>query len=240
MTALDLWSHEIRGAGRAALLAPPAFVLATLLLAAFGARLGSRAGTTAWMLLWAVETGIPLIAGLAAASVIGRDRATELQLSLPARYRSTVLRRLAVIAGWAALCALALSSLLIVTGWWDVFAALPAFPLGTAAVPAGQLTWLAPAVWLTALGLLAAAVFRSTVAATTTVAVVWVFEQVLSGPLRESAAPRLLYLSATARGAAPGAWLPNRLGLICTALPLLGAAWALLGNTERILGGERG
>ncbi|MER5422488.1 hypothetical protein [Streptosporangium roseum] len=231
MKPLDLWSHEIRRAGPSALLAPPALVVLIALLAAFGTRLGSREGNTAWFLLGAVETGIPLLTGTAAASLIGRDRAVELQSTLPTGYRSTLLRRLAVTVGWAGLCALAASALLIATGWWDL---MPGVPGGLT----GQLTWLSPMLWLSALGLLAAATFRSTTAAATVVAFVWVFEQVFSSVFRESPVFRLLHLFATTRGTAPGEWLPNRLTLLSTAVLLLAAAWPLLGDAERTLGGE--
>ncbi|WP_406318779.1 hypothetical protein OHA77_15315 [Streptosporangium sp. NBC_01639] len=231
MRPLGLWSHEIRRAGPTALLAPPVLVLLIALLAGFGTRLGSREGNTAWFLMTAMETGVPLVAGLAAASLVGRDRAVELQLTLPTGYRSTLLRRLVVTVGWTALCALAASALLIATGWWEV---LPGAPGGLT----GQLTWLSPTLWLAALGLLAAVALRNTAAATSLIAFLWVLEQVLSSAMQESTAPRLLHLFATTRGTAPGDWLPNRLTLLATALLLAAAAWPLLGNAERILGGE--
>ncbi|MEU8268140.1 hypothetical protein AB0B89_13315 [Sphaerisporangium sp. NPDC049002] len=231
MKRFDLWSHEIGRAGPAALVMPPALVLLTGLLALFGTRLGSLEGNTAWMLLGAVEAGFPLMTGIAAASLIGRDPAVELQLTLPSGYRVTLLRRLAVTSGWAALCATAATALFMATGWWDV---VPGTPGGLA----GQLTWLAPTVWLTALGLLAAAAFRSTVAATTTVAMVWLLEQVVGDVLRGNAVTRSLYLFATSHGAGADDWSVNRVTLLVTAMALLAAAWPLLGDAERVLGGE--
>ena len=50
--------------------------------------------------------------------------------------------------------------------------------------------------------------------------------------------PRLLYLFPTTRWGAAAEWLPNRLTLLSTALLLVAAAWPLLGNAERTLGGE--
>ncbi|ACZ84168.1 hypothetical protein [Streptosporangium roseum] len=231
MKPLDLWSHEIRRAGPAAMLAPPALVVLIALLAAFGTRLGSREGNTAWFLLGAVETGIPLLTGTAAASLIGRDRAVELQLTLPTGYRSTLLRRLAVTAGWSCLCALAASALLTVTGWWDL---MPGVPGGLT----GQLTWLSPMLWLSALGLLAAVALRSASAAAAVVGAVWVFGQVFHGVLQANPVSRSLALFATTYGTPPGEWLPNRLTLLSTAPLFLAAAWLLLGAAERTLGGE--
>ncbi|GAA3087799.1 hypothetical protein [Streptosporangium carneum] len=231
MKRLDLWSHEIRRAGPTALLGPPALVVLAVLLAAFGTRIGSREGNTARFLVAFVEMGIPLLTGLLAASLVGRDRAVELRLALPSAYRATLLRRLAVTVGWAGVCALAISALLTAGGWWE---RLPLSPGGVA----GQLAWLSPTLWLTALGLLAYAASRTTVAATATVALVWVVEQALSEALRDNPASRWLYLFATTRGVADGDWLPNRLVLLATALPLAVAAWFLLGDVERFLGGE--
>jgi hypothetical protein len=231
MKSLDLWSHEVRRAGPAALLAPPALVLLIVLLTTFGTRLDSREGNVAWFLLGALETGIPLVAGLAAVSLVGRDRTVELRLTLPVGYRSTLLRRLVVTVGWAAFCALAASALLITTGWWDLTPGAPG-------ALTGQLTWLSPLLWLSALGLLAAVTLRSTTAAASVVAFAWVFEQVFSSVLRESAVSRLLYLFPTTRWGAVGEWLPNRLTLLSTALLLVATAWPLLGNAERTLEGE--
>lgn len=231
MRSLDLWSHEMKRAGPAALLAPPALVLLVVFLVAFGTRLGSHEGNTARFLMTILETGIPLLAGIAAASLIGRDRAVELQLTLQMGYRSTLLRRLAVMVGWTALCALVVSALLVVTGWWDL---LPAASHGLA----GQLAWLSPMLWLTALGLLVAAALRSAAAATAIVSFVWLFEQMLAHLFQESLMLRLFHMFATTYGTAPDEWLPNRLTLLATALLLAAAAWPLLGDAERTLGGE--
>ncbi|MCC5581322.1 hypothetical protein IMZ11_37530 [Microtetraspora sp. AC03309] len=232
MKPLELWTHELRRAGPATLVGPPALVLLMAVLAIFGARLGSRESNTAFMLLASLEMAIPLMTGMAAASSLGRDHAVELQLTMPVGYRSTLLRRLAVTVGWTGLCALAGSALLAVGGWWEL---VPGAPRGLAV----QLTWLAPALWLAALGLLASAAFGGTVAATTTVAFVWVAEQVFAGPLQASLPSRLLYLFATTRGTVPDDWTANRIVLLCTAIPLVAAAWLLLGHAERVLGGEK-
>ncbi|WP_152990441.1 hypothetical protein [Sphaerimonospora mesophila] len=232
MKPLDLWAHELRRTGPAALAGPPALVLLMALLSMFGAWLGSRESTTAFMLAGALEMAMPLITGMAAASSLGRDHAVELQLTLPVSYRSTVLRRLAVMAGWTGLCAAAGSAVLTLGGWW---ALVPGAPNGLAV----QLVWLAPALWLAALGLLASAAFGSAVAATTTVAFVWITEQVATETLQSVPASRLFYLFATMRGTVPGDWTANRVVLLCTAVPLIAAAWPLLGRPERILGGEK-
>ncbi|MFC4060095.1 hypothetical protein ACFOWE_17460 [Planomonospora corallina] len=228
MKPVDLWRHELRRAGPAALLGPAVLALLLGLLAVFGERLGSREGTTAAFLLGGVEAGVPLLAGVTAAWLPRRDPVTELRLTLPGGHRAAVLRRLALTTGWTALCALVLSSLLMAAGWWDHL------PYGR---PAGQLVWLAPALWLTALGLLAAAALRDTGAATTVVTAVWAAE-LLFPSLLDDPVLRAFHLFATVHGADAADWPVNRLVLLSTALPLAAAAWLLLGDAERVLRDE--
>ena len=227
MTSLPLWRYEVRRVGWAALLTPP---LAAAVVAGFalvdrspGADERSASGN----LFAALEMALPLVTGIGAASLVGRDPTVELQLTLPTRYRTTLLRRLAVLLGWTGLVALAIAAYLIGTGWpW------------THGTVVGQLIWLAPTLWLAAVGLLAGAVLRSPAAAGGLVAVLWLVEQLFRATFQEHAWSRLLYLFATTRGAVPGDWMANRLTLVGTALALGVAAWALLGRTERLVGGE--
>ncbi|GAA2871561.1 hypothetical protein GCM10010517_31860 [Streptosporangium fragile] len=231
MRPFDLWSHEIRRAGPGALAAPPVLLLAiTLMIVCNG--FGAHEGSAAWMLLVLIEAGAPLVVGIAAASMIGSDRMLELQLTAPTSYRSTLLRRLAVTLGWTGVCTMAGSALVIATGWWD---RLGDAPQGLSA----QLTWLSPALWMAALGLFASAALRSGVAATTLLAFLWLAEQMFGAALQENPVTRLISLFATTQKITPEDWLPNRLTLLATALLLAAAAWYLLGDTERILGGEK-
>ncbi|WP_283133432.1 hypothetical protein [Rhizohabitans arisaemae] len=230
MKPLALWSHELRRAGPAALLAAPILATLTSLFAVFSTELGTRDGVTEWFLLGAVEMGIPLVAGMAAASLLGQDRALELQLTFPRRYRGTVLRRLTVAFGAVAGSSLICSAVLLAAGWRNLS---PDYPASLT----GQLTWLAPTLWLAALGLFAAAVLRSTAGATTVVAFVWGLQQLTTAILQENHVTRLLYLFDTTRGTVPEDWLWNRFTLLATALPLLAVAWYLLGDTEWVKGG---
>ena len=49
-----------------------------------------------------VEGVLPLGTAIAVARLLGADPALELQLSYPAAYRRTLLRRAALVAGWSA------------------------------------------------------------------------------------------------------------------------------------------
>lgn len=231
MKPLQLWAYEVRRAGPAALAGPPAIASAITLFSLVAAQMGTREGNTARFLMSGVEMGIPLAAGVTAATLVGRDRAVEIQLTVPTSYRSTLLRRLAVTTGWAAICAVAVSALLVATGWWQRWP-------GSHDGLEGQLTWLAPTLWLTALGLLAAALLRSVAAATSIVALVWTLEQAFAAILQQDTWSRMLFLFATTRGAVPADWLANRMTLVASALVLAALAWPLLGSCERLLGGE--
>jgi hypothetical protein len=229
---IDLWRYEVRRAGWAALLTPPVATAALVLVAL----LDSGAATdraTARNLVAALEMAMPLAAGIGAASLVGRDPAVELQLTVPTAYRSTLLRRLAVTLGWAGLLSVLVVAGLAATGWWARWPESHGPYLG-------QLVWLAPTLGLGGLGFLAGAVFRGPAAAGSLVAACWIVEQVFAGAVQEHAWSRLFYLFATTRGAVPEDWTANRLTLVAAALALGALGWLLLGRGERLLRGEAG
>lgn len=223
MRPIDLWRYEVRRAGWTALLTPPVATAALVLLA-----LLDGGGAEDRNLLAALEMALPLAAGVGAASLVGRDPAAELQLTMPTSYRSTLLRRLAVTLGWAALLAVVVVGVLVTAGW------LPE----DRDVLSGQLIWLAPTVWLGGLGFLAGAALRSPAAAGGLVTTWWIVQQVFPGLLQGRDWSRPLFLFATMRGAAPQDWAANRLTLVTTSLVLGGLGWVLLGRVERLLRGE--
>jgi hypothetical protein len=172
--------------------------------------------------------GLPLAAGVGAASLVGADPAVELQLTLPTAYRATILRRLAVTAAWVALIALSAAAFMVASGWWHRWpAAHP--PL------VGQLTWLAPTVCLAGLGLLAGALSGSPAVATVVISSLWVFEFAAVGPLQEHRWSRLLYLFATTRGTVEADWTANRLTLLAAGVAMTAAGWLLLRHPTRLL-----
>lgn len=219
----------MRRAGPTALLGPPIAAAAGVAFALLNAQQGDT--STARILLGALEMAIPLAAGVSCASLVGRDPAVELQLTAPTAYRVTLLRRTAVAVGWAAAVAVVLAVALIVTGWWG------RWPANHGTV-AGQLTWVAPTVALSGVGLAAGAVFRSPAAAGALVTTLWAVQQFFADLAQRHGPGRLLYLFATTRGAAPGDWAANRLTLVAAGLALAALAVVLLGRKERLIGGE--
>jgi hypothetical protein len=224
---LTLWRYEVRRAGWAALLGPPVAVV-------LGASLGlagtlSSEATTARVLLGTLEMAVPLAAGVGCASLVGRDPATEIQLTVPTPYRFTLLRRLVVTLGWAAAVAALAAVVLIATGWWERWPANH----GTLA---GQLTWLAPTLGLGAVGFAAGAAFRGPAAAGAVVTSLWILQQVFADLVQQHYPGRLLYLFATTGGAVPGDWAANRLTLIGVAAVLIVLALVVLDRRERLIG----
>lgn len=97
MTTTALWAQETRRAGPAALGLPilTAAAVAAVSVLVHAHTDGATAGPTMVKL---VADLFPVTAGLAAAAVLGRESALELQLTVPTAYRATVARRLAVLA----------------------------------------------------------------------------------------------------------------------------------------------
>jgi hypothetical protein len=223
---LTLWRHEARRAGWAGLLGPPIAIVLGVAAALANPQQGDT--TTARILLGTLEMAIPLAAGVACASLVGRDPAVELQLTAPTAYRVTVLRRMAVTLGWTAAVAVPAAAVLIATGWW---ARWP----DNHGVLAGQLTWVSPTLGLSGLGLAAATVFRSPAAAGALVTTLWAIQQFFAGAAQEHLPGRLLYLFATTRGAARDDWTANRLTLLGVAGALITLALVVLGRSERLI-----
>lgn len=97
-----IWLYEVRRCGRSALALPPLAAAAVgIASAVFGANHVLRSA--------AIEA-IPLVAGLACAAAVGRERSIEVQLSVPTPYPVTVGRRVALVLGTTA-CAVVLSGL---------------------------------------------------------------------------------------------------------------------------------
>jgi hypothetical protein len=227
MRPLTLWQYEVRRAGWTALLGP--LLVVPLGIGVVLVDPPASDTSTARILLGILEMGVPLAVGVGCASLVGRDAAAEIQLTVPTPYRSTLVRRLAVTLACGAVAATVTAVALIASGWWERWPANHG-PL------TGQLTWLAPVLGLGGLGFAAGAVFRSPAGAGAVVTSVWTLQQVFGGLAQEERPARLLYLFATTRGAAPADWMANRLTLLGAAAALVALALVLLSRSERLIG----
>ncbi len=224
------WGHEAGRAGLPVLAVPPAVTLlaAAVIAMAHGTSSGGR------VVPGAVETLLPLAAGVATASAVSRDRSRELQLSMPASYLGTLARRAALTLGMVAMCAVVLTVAVIGTRMW------PAAP----GLLAAQLVWLAPAAFLAALGVALSLLTTSGGVAAAVVGVVWLAE-VAKPSLFVGRGWQPLYLFASGvvpaapfhhGTAATAAWWQDRGVVGLAALGLAVFAAVLARHPERLLG----
>jgi len=223
-----LWRHEAARAGWPAVVTP---LVMSVAVPAFAAAMMAGSATheqTMRMLVGWLEVGLPLTAGIGGASLVGRDPAVELQLSMPTGYAVTLLRRLAVTVGWPALLALAGNVILLATGWWP------------AEYVAGEsvLVWAAPLLLLGMLGAFLAVWLRNAAAASGLVAAVWLVQLLFSPLFVGTPVLRELYLFPTSMVPGMPGWGINRLVLLVAAAALLLGTCALLSRPHRLLAGE--
>ena len=173
-----------------------------------------------------VEGALPLGTAIAVARLIGTDPALELQLSYPAAYRGTLLRRGALVAGWSGAFAAVTAAAVQLTGLW------------APGLARAQLAWLVPTAALAAIAVAAAALTADGRAGATVAALVWVIQEGLARSFAGQPALRPFYLFATSRpGPDPAAYWPDRLSLLLVAAVAAMAGWLLLGRPARLLAG---
>lgn len=223
-TRLRLARYELRRAGLAALSTPAGVLAAGSVMLIVAATGGGDYHPVAGTVL---EALLPLAAGIALSSVLSADTAIELQLSLPTSYRTTLARRVGlVLASTAALCALA-ALVMTSTGLWRA----PHGPWSA------QLSWLAPALALSGVSLLLAAVSVDAGFAAAVVAGLWVGQQAYRPWFAAHPWTHRWYLFPDTRGGvvANPDWAANRLTLLGVGVLALAAAWLVLSSTERLL-----
>lgn len=164
---------------------------------------GAAAGPTMVRL---VADLFPVTAGLAAAAVLGRESALELQLTVPTDYRTTVCRRLTVLAVAVLLGAIGCLSAVVAAGQWA----------HAAQGPVALLIPLAPALLLLGTGAFAAVHLGSAAGASMVVLGVWLAHLLILD--------RLI-----------GDWPTNRAILLFGGLGLLLLAGRGLADTEAVL-----
>ena len=226
--SLDHLRHEVR------ILGPLLFLIPLAEAASFGGLtimllVGNvvRSGIAA-ILIAALEACLPLTAGIVLGTVAVQDAALELLLTLPVAYRGIAFLRFALILGWTLLVEL-LATLAL-------YAFLPWVPVKP--LTAGQLTWLAPSLWLAGAGLLLALVLHSRTSSGAMLGCVWMVQLLFHGSFTDNTWLQPWFLFATLYTPGASFWLANRLELIATALVFLAAAWGFLSNPERRFFGE--
>jgi hypothetical protein len=180
------------------------------------------------LVLATLEAFLPLAAGIVLTTVAAKDDAIEVQLSLPTPYRNTVSRRVALILGWFIATELAATAVIA-----------RSFP--SALTKSGLdsiLLWLAPTLWLAAIGVTLALFLRSRATAVAILGVVWVVQLAFHGYFASYEWTRPWFLFATLYTPDAAFWQLNRLELIATAIAGLVVSWMYLRNNEWRFRGE--
>lgn len=221
----SLWRHEIGRVGWVSWAAPLAAVVITVAFALLASASGTDRPYVAQLLLTGLEAFAPLAVGLVAVTAVARDVGRELHLTLPRPYLATLARRVAIVAASGAVASVVFWLALLGTGWW------------TGPGPAtATLVWLAPMLALTGLALLAATLSRSVVVATTTVAAVWLAQQIYAASMAGHTWARPFLLFLTSRAGTEDGWLTNRLVLSLAGLAMVAVTAGLI--SRRLLDEE--
>ena len=224
-----LWTHEARRVGLPVLAVPVAATVLGAALVAAGGGLADR------VVPGAIETLPALGAGIAVVAAIGRDPARELLLSLPTGYGGTLALRITPVLAATAVGAALLTTGAVLAGAWH----------GAPDVLTAQLVWLAPVLFLSAVGALATMATASAAWGTAVVAVLWVLEAAQSS-LFIGRPWQPLYLFADGvvpaapfhdAGGLTDAWWRDRWALCLAALAGTAVSVALARRPERLLRG---
>jgi hypothetical protein len=219
---LASWRGEIRILGMTAF-AIPAIVAISLI--GFAALLRARSVSADFvnsLLVATLEAFLPLAAAIVLTTVASKDDALEVQLSLATAYRKTVARRVALLLGWIMAV--------------ELVATLTTLVLFPTALPESGfaliLLWLAPTLWLSAVGILLALFLRSRATAVALLGVVWVVQLAFHGYFTSFGWTRPWFLFATLTTPSAPYWQLNRLELIATGVACLILSWLYLRNNE--------
>lgn len=168
-----------------------------------------------------------------AATTVAQERALDLQLTVTTRYKTTVLRRLALLLCYTASASVLWSLTLLLFGLWS----WPGPFLVT------QLGWIVPLAWFVSAGTLLALVLRSRVASAAILGAVWMFQHVLGGLVFNYGWSRPFFLfpmdlhSPQIETIFDRYWFANWLVLGGTALAMVLCVVLLLGRNEYLVKG---
>ena len=229
--AAQLIRYEFRRLGLMGFLTPALVASLFCGLALLMTLGGADKAQVSRVLVAGLELGLPLGAGVVAAGIAADEPAIDLQLALLIRYRTTLLRRLALLVVWTALFCLLWSAALRLSGLWSAW--VPETFL------VGQLVWVSPLLWFVTVGAAVALVFGGRSVGGALLGGLWTFEIVFRGLFigKDWLRPEFLFATTFAPGA--DYWLSNRLALISTALVVGLGVWLLSSRTEALAkGGE--
>jgi hypothetical protein len=237
--SLDQLRYELRIMGIWVFFTPILVIVCLALLAELLLILHTSPLRISQILTSGLEMLLPLATGIIAATIASHDPARELQLTLPKKYPVTVIGRLSLIVAWTG----AVSFLASIFIYHLKFLRIPTQIQTWGVVPQvciEQLTWLAPLLWFTTVGLCLALIIRSRVASSALLAGIWIIETIYYGYflLIDWLKPFLLFPTTLAPNI--NFWLLNRYEILGTALILLPFGWLLLHNSEALLRGATG
>lgn len=238
----DRLRYELQLMGKWVLLTPVALVI-FMSISPFLLRMTTTKIMT--LLISSLEMFLPLLAGIIVATICMHDSAIELQLTLPALYRRTIWRRVGLVTIWTAIIACLLSIVVYALNPPRQPVEVQAWSVG-ARILLGQLTWLAPLIWIVALSLVLSLQFRSRVASVSILGALWVGENIVYGLFLSTTWLRPIFIFATTltpiKLLTLDFWLSNRFWLLGIASILLVIAWWRLRSVEGLLpasgGGE--
>ncbi len=220
--------------GEARILGVTAFLVPALTavsLIGFAALLRLRAvnvGFVNALVVATLEAFLPLAAGIVLTNIAANDNAIEVQLSLPTPYCNTVARRVALVLAWVIATESAATAVIALS-----------FPSALTKIGLDAiLLWLAPTLWLSAVGATLALFLRSRATAVAILGVVWVVQLAFHGYFATFEWTRPWFLFATLYTPTASYWQVNRVELIATAIAGLVVSWMYLHNSEWRFRGE--
>lgn len=241
----DQLFYEWRLHWKSMILAPVALMVACVLFALLQLNLKENVGRT---YLSFAEVFLPLAAGVIAGSLIVREPALELQLTLAQTYRKTTFQRIVLLmVTYGCMCCLLISSMAWLHFWF-----LPPYLLTWPLIfqwTIAQLIWFAPLVWFVAVGMCIVIATLNGITNGAILAALWIVELLYWGPFHDNVWLRSIYIFPTiiwiyqGESVALPAWYLNAFWLfphleqLGMAVILFVLAWFLMRNTEHLLKG---